>query len=395
MNIKSKFTWYLPGILIIISGIFLNEWTIKLFSNHQTKFDSFEKSLFLIIIQILIISVGVYIIVKKNVAIQNLLLLLFTLIVFTAILEIILSIPYFQQLSSSSPLWIPQKYKNYNERINETHRRMSSENKYNFNDVNHPYKKEDSTQIRIAVLGDSFVWGAGVPDSVIWTHRLENLFKQNRINCEILNWGISDWSTLDEFKFLKSEGHKFQFDYLIFAFMVNDPVMDSSSLKHIFFSNGFVYKTFLKPISVVFPNSVSFLVDMTNNFLSTFAGYGYVNWLNNKIYQQINLEKYSHLLKEIDSYCKERNINYSFIMTPENSNPLLEKYFDKIVRLFNENNINYYNLFPVVKSRLKDYSIRELWANPADGHPGSLVTDVYSKNIFRYILTTTRLTPAL
>jgi len=374
------------GIILIVFGVCLNEWTIKLISNYETRFDSIEKSLCLILIQILFISVGIYIIIKKKKAIQNLFILLLTLFILVVSLEIILSISYFQNLSSSAPIWIPQKYKNISIEINKRHQLKSLSNKYLFNDNNRPYKKDFSTNIRIAVLGDSFIWGAGVPDSVIWTRKLERLFIRNGFECEILNWGKPGWSTLNEYNFLKNEGYKYQFDYLIFAFVVNDPIMDSSIHKLIIYPNGFIERNILKPFSTIFPNTVSFSTDLLNNFLSTYSDYGYFNWLKNKVYTQNNLADYSNLLGDIKKYCKERNIPFVFILTPENHNPILKKYFDQILDILNEDKIPYYNLFPVIENALKKYSIRELWANPADGHPGNLVTEVYSKNVYDYII---------
>jgi hypothetical protein len=39
-----------------------------------------------------------------------------------------------------------------------------------------------------------------------------------------------------------------------------------------------------------------------------------------------------------------------------------------------------------VVKELSGYGIRELWANPANGHPGDLVTDVYARYSMDYLL---------
>lgn len=136
----------------------------------------------------------------------------------------------------------------------------------------------------------------------------------------------------------------------------------------------------------IFPNTVSFFLDLSRNFLSSYSDYGYLNWLNNKVYSENNLNKYSLLLQNIKKYCDERDINFLFAMTPENHNPIIEEYFNKIIILFNQNQIPYINLFPMVNSELKNYSYRELWANPADGHPGNLVTTVYSNTVYNFFI---------
>jgi hypothetical protein len=39
-----------------------------------------------------------------------------------------------------------------------------------------------------------------------------------------------------------------------------------------------------------------------------------------------------------------------------------------------------------VVKELSVYGIRELWANPANGHPGDLVTDFYARYSMDYLL---------
>ena len=375
------------GIVVIALGVFLNEFTIKFISNNEVRFDDIKKSIIVIIVQLFIISIGIYILLKRKKAAHNILLLFVTLSTCMIVLEIVLSIPYFQNLSSDHPVWIPYKYKLLNTKINQIHFNYALKNKCGFNDINHSYKMSDTNQIRIAALGDSFIWGAGVPDSIIWTSKLKKMFERDNLSCEVLNWGKSGWSTLNEFNFLKYEGYKYQFDYLIFAFVVNDPVMDSSSFKQIIHQDGFIERHLIKPLSILFPNTISFFVDLTNDVFSDYSDYGYMNWLNNKVYININLENYSNLLLEIKKYCTKRDIKFSFIMTPENHNTLLNKYFEKIIPLFEKNKISFFNLYPYVKKELKNYSNRELWANPGDGHPGSLVTSVYSEYIYTYLTT--------
>ena len=136
---------------------------------------------------------------------------------------------------------------------------------------------------------------------------------------------------------------------------------------------------------MAFPNAIEFLVDLTNNFANTYFDYGYVKWLE-KLYTKENLEKYSLLLKEVKEYCDSKNIKFSFVLTPENYNPLLKKYFDKIKVLLDKNDIKYFDLYPYVKAELGQIPIRKLWANPADGHPGDLVTTVYANHVYDYLI---------
>jgi hypothetical protein len=37
---------------------------------------------------------------------------------------------------------------------------------------------------------------------------------------------------------------------------------------------------------------------------------------------------------------------------------------------------------------LQNRKFRELWANPANPHPGALLTDVYAREVYQYLKTT-------
>jgi len=378
--VKYKFA----GMFFILSGILFNEWTFNYIASSEIQFDIIENIIIIIFFQLPAILVGIYLYLKQKKALQNIFLVFVTNLILIALLELMLSFEYFQCLSSSSPLWIPHKYKNISDNFYLQHLNEASKNKDFFNDINHSFKKKDSTQIRLAILGDSFIWGDGVPDSIVWTRKLEKEFDKNGKNVRILNWGISGWSTKDEFEFLKNEGIKYEFDFLVFTFVVNDPRIDTPQ-RHIFHQHDFLYRKILKPISIVFPNSISFITDLINNFLATQFNLGYLNWIKNKLYSASNLKKYSELLLEIKKYCDKEQIPFVFIMTPENHSPLLGEYFEQIIPLFVKNGIRYYNLFHNLESELKQYSIRELWANPADSHPGDKVTTIYSENIYHYL----------
>jgi hypothetical protein len=158
--------------------------------------------------------------------------------------------------------------------------------------------------LRIAVLGDSFIWGSGVPDSVIWTHKLEQQFNKHGLPCEIFNWGKSGWSTMDEFSFLRNSGIQFRFDLLIFAFVVNDPVIDTPPMQELITRDGAFERSILNPLSMIFPNDISFIKDLMNDVSATYFDYGYMNWLK-KIYTDENLIKYASCIREIKQYCTQ------------------------------------------------------------------------------------------
>ncbi len=372
------------GLSLIIAGVVFNEWVIQFLSQGQVKFAEIEKRVFLVTVEILLALLGFLILRYKKSALQNLLLVFISIFFTFGLLEIGLRfVP--SNLEDDAPLWIPYEQKMINEQINERHRAKSKLNRHGFNDHDHPLRKPPGLTRIAAVLGDSFVWGAGVEENVIWTKKLARLLDQSGLKSEILNWGKSGWSTLHEFNFLKSEGIHYDFDLLLVDFVVNDPVMDDSQTKRFIYTGGIIDRVIVRPSSRIFPLAISFSVDLVNHFFDSYFGYGYVNWLN-EVYSEENLKKYQALLKEMSEYCRERNIRMLFVMTPENHHPDLQKRFEKIIPLLENANIEYLNLYPAVYQELYHIPNRKLWANPADGHPGDMVTNVYAKYVYQYLV---------
>lgn len=380
------------GILILIIGLVFNEYTIKIISGHETKFETIEKSILIIIWQIILVATGIYIIKKQKFALQNIVLAIISVLILCGIIEIILTLFYSEDIFSDKPIWIPAKYVKANNKLLKEQIEKTAYNQYGFNDIKHNYEKPKGVEKRIAILGDSFIWGAGVNDTVIWTNKLKQEFKKNNKKIEVLNWGRNGWATIDEYNFLKNEGIKFQTDLVIFTFVINDPVMDGSMEEYIINRNGFIERVFFNTAGIIFPNTSELIKGLLNKFFETYFNYGYKKWFENKVYSEQNMSEYENLVKEIKIYCETKRLKLVFIMTPENHNELIKKYFDKIERILVENNIEHLNLYYPIKKELGNYSIRQLWANPADAHPNNAVTSVYAKYVYEYLLKSKLLT---
>ena len=373
------------GVSLIIAGIALNEWVIKALSPEQVNFAELEKRILLAIAQIILVSLGILVLRYKKAAMQNLLLILGSIFFSFGVLEITLKyIP--SNLAQEAPLWIPYEQKMVNIRINQVHQAKARQNRHGFNDQDHPLRQAPGLT-RIAVLGDSFIWGVGVEDRVIWTHKLERLLNQGGLKAEILHWGKPGWSTLDQYRFLKSEGIRYDFDLLVIGFVVNDPAMNEMlHIKKFIYDGGIIDRLLVQPISRhLFPNAISLTVDLVNAFFDSFCGYGYMNWLN-QIYTPENLQQYQRLLQELSAYCRDHQRRLLFVMTPENHHPWLQQRFEKIIPLLKKANIDYVNLHPAIYDKFHHIPNRQLWANPADGHPGDLLTDAYAQLTHQYLI---------
>ena len=321
---------------------------------------------------------------RDHLQVINLSLLILSMAITLILMEIVLSTGYFDNLDSDRPVWIPYRYRLINEEINKEHRLKSAKNEFGFNDIRREYSRKSKDQVRIAVMGDSFIWGAGVDDSLIWSHRLQNNFNDHSMNAEILHWGVDNWSSKNELHFLYSIGFKFDIDMIIIGVVVNDVDSGRFPLRQFINKGSIFYEMLKKSLLKIFPNSISFIIDYLNAFSDTYLGYGYENWLKLN-YEKKNLIIWRKVIQDILIFGKEHNLKILFALTPENRSLFLKNYFNTLESILTELDAKVINLYPVLENRLEEYSNRQLWANPADGHPGAKVTEIYAEYTFDYL----------
>jgi GDSL-like Lipase/Acylhydrolase family len=83
------------------------------------------------------------------------------------------------------------------------------------------YDKPTDT-IRVLSLGDSHTQGYEVRQEATFSAVLEQGLASNGERAEVLNAGVSGFSTAEEVAFLEAEGHKYQPDVVILGFYAND-----------------------------------------------------------------------------------------------------------------------------------------------------------------------------
>lgn len=319
----------------------------------------------------------------------SILLVVLSTTVSITVLELLLTYTsIFDEPDNPTPVYIPNQFKVLDDEINRQNASIASLNKYYFNDIPRSYRKRD--EIRIAVLGDSFIWGDGVRYDMTWGHQLEKKFLAQYENVEVLNWGQNGWSTDDQLNFLKRQGVDYQIDLLIVGFVTNDPVFRTPSHAYHIPQKFFQWQN-SEALAIgkkIFPNSINFVSSYVNRFLEIyfFHDYGYQAW-QNKLYSDENLDEYQKLLKELLTFCQRKGIQLLFVLTPSSYAEHFQTKYRKIISILQKIGINYLNLYPIIRKKLSSYPLRALWSNPANGHPGELVTSIYADEVFTDIMT--------
>ena len=272
-------------------------------------------------------------------------------------------------------------WRHYNDSVNLANKAYADQNPYGFTDVIRSKHKLPGVR-RIAVIGDSFIWGDGLPYVKVWSHVLERKVTEHYDSMEVLSWGKNGWSTLDEFNFLKKHGVKYDLDLLIVGFVENDPDMGRFDEFH----DGRK-----RSMNYFFPNVGPLMPQVVHQCFSGLRSliYGsdhtlYHRWMDS-IYSEKQMADHGKMLTEFKGFCNQHEIELLFIMTPSGVNRKKKNRFTIMENVLKKNDIEVLNLMPVAEKELGDYKYEEIIASPVNGHPGEILTGFFSRQVFSYL----------
>ncbi|MBT5953975.1 hypothetical protein HOG98_04575 [bacterium] len=273
-------------------------------------------------------------------------------------------------------------YHQQNLKINQRNKQYASKNPYGFTDKIHLYKKNKG-QSRIAILGDSFIWGDGLPYELTWGHLLKQKGSKKDFLFTTMLWGRNGWESVDEFRFYKNEGVKYDIDMLIIGWVNND--VNMGNFKVIDYKS--VIKKNSRYLNAFFPNFIDLVSMVEEKIYFSVSGKqnAYVSWLT-RLYSDKNLIKYMERVVEFDSIMKKKGVPYFYVFTPNNHSPTDLWYYEKVSSLFEKHKIPFIDLSKRIEDKLGHYSLEELKSNPVNWHPGPLVTDYISTEVMNHLL---------
>ncbi|MFN0149082.1 MAG: GDSL-type esterase/lipase family protein [bacterium] len=99
-------------------------------------------------------------------------------------------------------------------------------NRDGFRDTNHAARAPRGTT-RIAVIGDSFVWGAGVAFPEIMTSRLEQILGESGTPAEVMNFGVTGTGPRSYMRVWEGAVRRYRPDVVVAAFYAGNDLSDA------------------------------------------------------------------------------------------------------------------------------------------------------------------------
>jgi len=324
----------------------------------------------------------------------NVAVLFLLLVISAASLEIVLrKTDWLDQLSSPAPFYFPQYLAEANKRTNSTGFMDSNGFRSNtkIDDMIASAKAERGC--KIAVLGDSFVWGDGLAPEGRWTSKLEKL-----VNCRVFPFGRNGWSTIEYLGFYERNLRLLEFDLLLIGIVENDPHLRGEFSRYRFgpdfmppeenrFDLAFMFNaadhrsTLEQSYAFRYLNA---LVRAAGNSLPLGGGsvsappivtFGYGSLLN-RMYEDDVYSIWESALRDFSLIARHR---YGFLLTPHEVSGSRRAFWDKVTRTMTGSGYVYESAYPDIDGLTGGGPMaRQLWANPGNGHPGDVMTSIYA-----------------
>jgi hypothetical protein len=254
---------------------------------------------------------------------------------------------------------------------------------------------ETDGDVKILVLGDSFVFGYGYTNfNYMWWNQLSNELKTRGYNCNVYGVGYEAASTYSELQWLTSTSMvaDLEPDIIMIGYVTND--VDQNYLANNYISSYGTLSQALKIPSInflnkLFPTIFSILDYKLSEILgplglfSNKIGYQYATW-EMKLSKGEHLAQYnSNAVKPLGDFAASIDIPIILVTTPHvPSISYFEPRYTPILPLFEQAGIKTYNmLYDFVNNCSDDKYKDHFMINPADPHPGTASTWFYSRYV--------------
>jgi len=223
-----------------------------------------------------------------------------------------------------------------------------------------PQPKNNTSLIRIAVLGDSFTFGFGVSGEDTYPNILERFLNRGAKGrkFEVLNFGVGGYSTRDEALVFKHKAVDWDLDLVIIGYVLNDPEIDPIQPLHSYYQETelWQYSSLLRLVAK-FINSQDIRAYGEGNYTK------YLHATDGKKWQSVVAA-----LKDISSVAAEKDIPvlltiFPIIQDRPWSDYPYQELHKQIAGTANENGIYVVDLY----EKYSRYPAKKL--RVSDGHP--------------------------
>lgn len=241
---------------------------------------------------------------------------------------------------------------------------------------------ESNGSFRIAVLGDSFVLGVGIENpQERFPDLLEKKLNLGGGRVEVLNWSRLNWETTEELNFFQEKGRKYEIDFLVLSYYLND-IAANSKLEQppAYFLVTNPYLAFFVGHSY----AMEFFYYRATNFINR-SMVEFNEWGVNSYLHQSSWENHREELISLIKSIRERNVSLAVVifpfMTQVNNYPTkYQQVHQKLADFFEEQGVSYIDLL----EEFKEYSVDQLVVSRYDAHPSSFANQLVAERLYRF-----------
>ena len=227
---------------------------------------------------------------------------------------------------------------------------------------------------RILFLGDSLTFGWGVRFKDVFAKRLEPLLSVVLDKTvEVINTGIGNYNTEQEWTFYKTEGYKYNSDEVMLLYFINDAEL-TPKYSEVTFKENSMLIVFLwsriKKILVKLGGSKNFLDYYKNLYANDAEGWKVSRKSLLAIRDAIHKEN-GRFLVAICPELRSFRLKYPF-----------QTIHDRIINFLKANNIKYVDLLPLFRKKV--FNEENIWVSSEDSHPNALGHKIIAEGISEY-----------
>lgn len=232
-----------------------------------------------------------------------------------------------------------------------------------------PVKDLDLVDRRIIVLGGSVTLGWGVKESSTMTSVLQEMFKQNGKNVEVLNAGIGNYNSERYVERFFENLVELKPTDIVVNYFLRDAEILMPAKQNYFLKNSQLALTLW-----IASNRISNKKDKMSIYNHYDKVYSDTKGINNM----------KNSLKRLSDYAKLNNIKLYMLMTPDITS--ISNYKLNFVHDYLENVANDLGYIYVDSlERMKKFKEEELFAMPGDPHPNNIGHKVMAETIYPVI----------